>query len=179
MHGRGRLRHPNPNPNLYPNPNPNPTPNPNPNQVVFGTIINATAAEWRFLGKGWPCVMLALDPKDALHFIYTHPPTTYRSLDGGKTRLSCNHSNIFHAGIDQHGTYYTAAMGGAFRSVDRGASWQAFYDVRVARRTNASRVRVPRRVETVVLGGGATQLATLAHPVVASPGSWPADSLTS
>ena len=33
--------------------------------------------------------------------------------------------------------------------------------------------------ETVVLGGGATQLATLAHPVVASPGSWPADSLTS
>ena len=45
--------------------------------------------------------MLALDPKDALHFLYTHPPTTYRSLDGGKTRQSCNHSNIFHAGIDQ------------------------------------------------------------------------------
>ena len=100
--------------------------------------------------------MLALDPNDALHFLYTHPPTTYRSLDGGKTRLNCNHSNVFHAGIDQawvvvckystvhsgmnrswcriptatltidqHGTYYTAAMGGAFRSLDRGASWQA------------------------------------------------------
>ena len=45
--------------------------------------------------------MLALDPNDALHFLYTHPPTTYRSLDGGKTRLNCNHSNVFHAGIDQ------------------------------------------------------------------------------
>ena len=34
-------------------------------EVVFGSIINATSAEWRFLGKEWPCVMLALDPNDA------------------------------------------------------------------------------------------------------------------
>jgi hypothetical protein len=123
-------------------------------EVVFGSIINATSAEWRFLGKEWPCVMLALDPNDAQHFLYTHPPTTYRSLDGGKTRLSCNHSNVFHAGIDQHGVYYTAAMGGAFRSQDRGASWQAFYDVRVARRTNVSRTRVPHDYQRIALDFG-------------------------
>ena len=93
--------------------------------LVLGTILNATAASWRFLGKDWPCVMVALDPRDASHFLYTHPPLTYRSLDNGQTKLSCNHSNIFHAGIDHHGWYYTAAMGGAFRSKDQGHSWEA------------------------------------------------------
>ena len=122
--------------------------------LVLGTILNATAASWRFLGKDWPCVMVALDPRDASHFLYTHPPLTYRSLDNGQTKLSCNHSNIFHAGIDHHGWYYTAAMGGAFRSKDQGHSWEALYDVRVARRTNGSRTRVPHDYQRIALDFG-------------------------
>ena len=47
--------------------------------------------------------MLAMNPNNADHFIYTKPPMTYQSMDGGATYESLNHSNIFHAGIDRKG----------------------------------------------------------------------------
>ena len=54
--------------------------------VFVGTIINRTAANWTTVnGTSRACVMLALNPNDANHFIYTHPPITYQSMDGGKT----------------------------------------------------------------------------------------------
>lgn len=118
--------------------------------VFVGTIINNTAADWSTVnGTDKPCVMLALNPNDKDHFIYTHPPMTYQSMDGGLTHESLNHSNIFHCGIDRQGALYTAAMGGAFVSHDCGpgpnmkrpCSWQAYYDNRTARRTGQVRVR--------------------------------------
>ena len=64
-------------------------------QVALGTILNATTANWTML-PDWPCTMLALHPTREDEFIYTHPPLTYRSLDGGKTKVSrpTTHSNI-------------------------------------------------------------------------------------
>ena len=118
--------------------------------VALGTIINATTANWTML-PDWPCTMLALHPTREDEFIYTHPPLTYRTLDGGKTKVSLNHSNIFHCGIDRKGWYYTAAMGGAFFSDDQGHSWAAYYDNRTARRNNVSRVRVPHDYQRIPL----------------------------
>lgn len=111
--------------------------------VFIGTIINTTLVDWTTVnGTGRPCVMLAMNPNNKDHFIYTKPPLTYQSMDGGATYESLNHSNIFHAGIDRKGALYTAAMGGAFVSHDCGpgpnmkrpCSWQAYYDNRTARR---------------------------------------------
>lgn len=119
--------------------------------VFIGTIINTTAADWTTVnGTGRPCTMLAMNPNNQDHFIYTKMPLTYQSMDGGLTYESLNHSNIFHAGIDRKGALYTAAMGGAFVSHDCGpgpnmkrpCSWQAYYDNRTARRPpHAVRIR--------------------------------------
>ena len=117
--------------------------------VCIGVVLNQTAANWSYFPDR-PCTMLALNPNDASHFIYTKPPLTYQSTDGGRTYESLNHSDIFHCGIDRSGALYTAAMGGAFVSTDCGpgpnrkrpCSWQAYFDKRVQRRTGASMVRV-------------------------------------
>ena len=61
-------------------------------QVALGTIINATTANWTML-PDWPCTMLALHPTREDEFIYTHPPLTYRSLDGGKTKVLSRATN--------------------------------------------------------------------------------------
>ena len=110
--------------------------------VFIGTVINTTAANWTSFPDR-PCTMLALNPNNPKHFIYTKPPLTYQSMDGGQTYESLNHSNIFHCGIDRRGNLFTAAMGGAFVSRDCGpgpnmkrpCSWQGTYDNRTQRRT--------------------------------------------
>ena len=129
--------------------------------VFIGTIINTTAIDWTTVnGTSRPCTMLAMNPNNADHFIYTKPPLTYQSMDGGATYESLNHSNIFHAGIDRKGALYTAAMGGAFVSHDCGpgpnmkrpCSWQAYYDNRTARRPpHAVRIRVPHDYQRICL----------------------------
>ena len=42
----------------------------------------------------------------------THPPSTLMTMDGAKSWINLNHSNIWHCGIDRQGWLYTAAMGG-------------------------------------------------------------------
>eukprot|EP00937_MAST-01D_sp_MAST-1D-sp2_P005083 g5083.t1 len=130
--------------------------------VFIGTVVNRTYANWTSFPDR-PCVMLALNPNNKDHFIYTHPPITYQSMDGGKTYENLNHSNIFHCGIDRKGWLYTAAMGGAFVSKDCGpgpgmkrpCSWQGYYDKRVQRRTNASMVRGAHDYQRISLDFGA------------------------
>lgn len=40
--------------------------------VFIGTILNATAIDWTTVnGTERPCTMLAMDPNNAEHFIYT------------------------------------------------------------------------------------------------------------
>ena len=116
--------------------------------VYFGTTINTTAANWTSFPDR-PCTMLALNPNNKDHFIYTKPPMTYQSIDGGKTYESLNHSGIFHCGIDRRGNLYTAAMEGAFVSRDCGPGpnmkrpchWLGTYDNRTQRRTGHSMIR--------------------------------------
>ena len=133
--------------------------------VFIGTIINTTAADWTTVnGTGRPCTMLALNPNNQNHFIYTKPPLTYQSMDGGLTYESLNHSNIFHCGIDRKGALYTAAMGGAFVSHDCGpgpnmkrpCSWQAEYDNRTQRRTGRSMIRGAHDYQRICLDFGGT-----------------------
>ena len=134
--------------------------------VFVGTIVNTTAIDWTTVnGTGRPCTMLAMDPNNADHFIYTKPPMTYQSMDGGKTYESLNHSNIFHAGIDRKGALMTAAMGGAFVSHDCGpgpnmkrpCSWQTYFDNRTARRPpHAVRIRAPHDYQRICLDFGGT-----------------------
>lgn len=129
--------------------------------VFIGTVINTTAANWTSFTDR-PCTMLALNPNNKDHFIYTKPPLTYQSTDGGKTYESLNHSNIFHCGIDRVGNLYTAAMGGAFISRDCGpgpnmkrpCSWQGLYDKRVQRRTNRTTVRGAHDYQRISLDFG-------------------------
>ena len=54
-------------------------------------------ADWTSF-KDRPCTMLALNPNNADHIFYTHPPMTYQTTDGGKTWESLNKSGIFHCG---------------------------------------------------------------------------------
>ena len=55
----------------------------------------------------FPVARLSLNPNNKDHFIYTKPPMTYQSMDGGKSYESLNHSGIFHSGIDRQGNLYT------------------------------------------------------------------------
>ena len=69
-----------------------------------GTILNQTAANWtRF--KGRPCTMLALDPNDGKHFIYTQPPLVWNCNITTNMTKSClnlgGNGGAFHAGIDR------------------------------------------------------------------------------
>merc|ERR1719230_209843 len=93
--------------------------------------------------------MLALNPNNADHMLYTKPPMTYQTMDGGKSYESLNHSGIFHCGIDRRGNLFTAAMEGAFVSRDCGPGpnmkrpchWTDTYDNRTQRRTGRSMIR--------------------------------------
>ena len=134
--------------------------------VFVGVILNNTAADWSIQNRSTapPCVMLALNPNNKDHWIYTHPPFTGQTMDGGKTYESLNHSDIFHCGIDRKGALYTAAMGGAFVSHDCGpgpnmkrpCTWQGYYDKRVARRNGRVSVRGAHDYQRINLDFGGT-----------------------
>lgn len=49
-----------------------------------GAIVNRTYAKYTTFPKQTGCVMLAMDPNDARHFIYsTVPAPSYQTFDGG------------------------------------------------------------------------------------------------
>lgn len=131
--------------------------------VTFGTVVNFTSATWTSYPNR-PCVMLALNPNNADHFIYTKPPMTYQSVDGGETYESLNHSGIFHCGIDRKGVLYTAAMEGSFVSHDCGPGpnmkrpchWGNQYDNRTQRRTGHSMIRGAHDYQRICLDFGGT-----------------------
>lgn len=77
-------------------------------RLHLGKIINTTAAEWEF-NSTRPCEMIALNPNDARHMIYSKPFATFQTLDGGKTFEDLNQGS-WHVGIDRQGWLYTAGM---------------------------------------------------------------------
>ena len=118
--------------------------------VWVGHVLNRTAANWTKFGAA-RCVMVAINPNDADHIMFVHPPSTMQTRDGGKTFENLHHSNTFHCGIDRQGWMYTAAMGGAYRSMDQGKTWQHYHVVRVQRRTNRTVDRVPHDYQRISL----------------------------
>merc|ERR1719191_372945 len=118
--------------------------------LSLATIINTTAADWQTMPNR-PCTMVAIDPNNEKHLLYTHPPVTMQSWDSGKTLEDLHHGNTFHCAIGQDGYLYTAAMGGAYRSNDTGKTFQAYYDTRISRRTNQSRDRVPHDYQRIAV----------------------------
>ena len=125
----------------------------------IGTIVNRTAADWVQYPTR-PCTMLALDPNDGTHFIYTQPPLIWRCSLSSNLTQSCDNlggnGGVFHAGIDRQGWFYTAGMGGAFGSMDRGHTWQRYVSFRTQRRTNRTVMRNTHDYQRVALdfGGG-------------------------
>ena len=130
--------------------------------VWIGKVVNQTYAEWTQFPEQ-PCTMLCLDPNDASHFIYTKPPVTRQSWDGGLTHESLNHSNIWSCGIDRRGWLYTAAMGGAYfaEPCGRGIAcrWRRYNSFRVQRRTNRTVMRTTHDYQRIALDFGATGVA--------------------
>ena len=136
--------------------------------VQIATIVNRTYME--IAQQNYSCQQTCIDPNDAHRWMWTHPPSSMITTDGGKSVVNLNHSNIWHCGIDRRGALYTAAMGGAYRSFDNGATWKAYYDVRVSRRTNATRDRVPHDYQRLVTDfGGPTGVAFPSDQVEHTP----------
>jgi hypothetical protein len=134
--------------------------------VTLGQILNRTHGIWwqptyaPWSNSTMPCTDVCINPTDATNLMWTKPPLTYASWDNVTTVVNLNHSNIWHCGIDRQGWMYTAAEGGAFVSFDpqqRPIQWQAYYDIRVERRINVTRNRVPHDYQRIVtdFAGGA------------------------
>jgi hypothetical protein len=94
------------------------------------------------------CIMLAMDPNDADHLIYsTSPAPSYQTFDGGKS-WGMILGGMWHTGIGRNGWLFQAAMSGAFVCKDatlagNKANWSTYYSQRTARRTNQTRNRAP------------------------------------
>ena len=103
--------------------------------------------------------MLAMDPNDAEHFIYsTTPAPSYQTWDGGKTYEAIL-GGMWHTGIDRQGWLYQAAMSGAFvcmvpRNASQTHAWGRYYSVRLQRRTNRTVVRAPHDYQRITLDFG-------------------------
>jgi len=117
----------------------------------IGRIVNKTFANYTQFPNRTGCTMLALDPNDEDHFIYTTVPApSYQTFDGGKT-WGAILGGMFHAGIDRQGWIYFAAMSGAFVSWDNGQNFSTYYGVRVQRRTNKTVTRAPHDYQRIAL----------------------------
>eukprot|EP00041_Stephanoeca_diplocostata_P035710 m.1269389 g.1269389 ORF g.1269389 m.1269389 type:complete len:245 (+) comp24746_c0_seq51:134-868(+) len=96
--------------------------------VWLGTIRNATSADFTEL-PAITCAVVAINPNDKSHFLYSNATgwQTWESTDGGRTVHNLHHpTGSFYVAIDRQGWYYTGAEAGAYRSMDRGKTWQAY-----------------------------------------------------
>jgi hypothetical protein len=75
-----------------------------------GTILNRTAANWTHRSQldTRSCTMLALDPNNGNHFMYTQPPLVWNCNLTTNLSKSCvnlgGSGGSFHAGIDRQVT---------------------------------------------------------------------------
>ena len=131
-------------------------------KVAFtGVIINRTFANWTAHPNPQrrQCIMLALNPNNADHFIYsTTPAPSYQTFDGGKT-FEAILGGMWHVGIDRLGRLYQASMSGAFVCTNASAApqksaWRAYYSRRIQRRTNLTVYRRPHDYQRIALDFG-------------------------
>ena len=127
--------------------------------VTIGTLLNTTHANWTLHKKMHGCTTLAIDPNDHNRLLvnnnsnglHAYECLVNKSAYGG---LSCHylgHRGLWHTAIDRKGWYYSAAEQGAFRSMDRGKTWQPYFVRRVQRRTNRTVDRVPHDYQRIQL----------------------------
>ena len=98
--------------------------------IWIGTITSPTVATWTSVAA--PCFSVAVDPNDAMHFLYTNASAVatiraWETTDGFKTSHPTTQlSGAFYVAIDTHGWLYTIGESGAFVSSDKGATWKAY-----------------------------------------------------
>jgi len=127
---------------------------PNTGVVHIATIINETAAVWKFWANA-TCASMAMDPNDPTHFIHTNNSrglTTWETTDGGESwNQLLGDRGVYYVAIDRKGWIYSAAEAGAYRSRDKGKTWEAHFVRRVGRLTNETRDRVPHDYNRIIL----------------------------
>lgn len=120
--------------------------------VFLGTILNTTSADWVEL-DAMKCAVVAVDPKDKNHFLYSNATgwQTWESTDGGSTSRNLHHpTQSYYVAIDGQGWFYTGAEAGAYRSMDGGSSWQP-YIVKMVSRANYTNDRIPHDYQRISL----------------------------
>ena len=106
-----------------------------------------------FPGGAIDCANAAVDPNDRNHFLYSKGGkyNLWESVDGGKTvhQVVNFTSAAYFVMIAQNGDYYTATQAGAFRSLDRGYSFQPLHVI-MHRRSGGIMDRVPHDYQRIV-----------------------------
>ena len=95
--------------------------------VVLAAITSPTAAT--FTDTALSCAIAAIDPTDKTHLLFTNSSgwQVFESNDAGKTaHATAKIPGAFYVAIDRQGWWYTGAEAGAYRSLDKGQSWQPY-----------------------------------------------------
>jgi len=103
-------------------------------------------------GLDYDCANAAVDPRDRNHFMFSKAGEykAWESTDGGKTahEFTNHNTGVYFVMIDQKGWLYTATQAGAFVSMDKGGTWEAYH---VFMQTPEGRVidRVPHDYQNI------------------------------
>ena len=125
--------------------------------VVLAAITSPTAATFTDL-PDLKCANAAIDPNDKTHFIFSNStgpnPKDYwqvwESTDGGVSAHGTGHlPGSYYVAIDRQGWYYTGAEAGAYRSMDKGKSWQAYVLNMTTAPDNAEHDRIPEDYQRI------------------------------
>jgi hypothetical protein len=149
--------------------------------VVLGAVTSPTAATFSEL-RHLHCAIAAVDPNDKQHFLFSNSSgwQVFESTDGGQTAHALAHiPGSFYVAIDRQGWYYTGAEAGAFRSMDKGQSWQP-YVVNMTSREGFVDNRVPNDYQRIVLDFAGDNVAFPSDQglFIKPPGSDPNTSFT-
>lgn len=125
-----------------------------------------------FPGQHMDCANAAVDPNDRNHFLYSRGGAynLWESTDGGQSAHQIVNftSAAYFVVIDARGWFYTATQAGAFRSIDGGASWDAFH-VLMHPRDGRTIDRIPHDYQRIVPDFRGDQIALPSDQVTGPP----------
>ena len=122
--------------------------------VVLGAITDKTTASWTELPQ-MQCAIAAIDPNDKTHFLFSNSTgwKVWESTDGGKTARDAGlpeNAGSFYVLIDRRGWFHTGAQAGAYRSRNKGETWEPFV-VNMTSRYGYVDDRIPHDYQRVVM----------------------------